>query len=287
MSSESPVFLPITTVNAAMKALPDSARWALKHIMLVDQGEQLAGDIQHYKAVAVSDGSLKLGLGTAAFVIEGHNGFGRMTGVNKVPGPIKDGDSHRCEVLGLYAIILLVNEVCTLHNVTTGSITIACDNSTSLNIFHPDYFPTTNHANFDLVSASWTLLQESPLQWHPVHVKGHQDDHTRLQSLSRLAQLNVEMDTLAKQYWLHLVTSAPDDEFPYPTCHAIYKEGWQIWEGKEKIVAPSTDNLYSRIQDPLTNQWWVRHGHLTFEGLALTDPTATEAMMQSLPKARR
>ena len=60
-----------------------------------------------------------------------------------------------------------------------------------------------------------------------------------------------------------------------------------MWEGTEKIVAPSTDNLYSRIQDPITNQWWIRHGHLTSEGLALTDPIATEAMMQSLPKARR
>ena len=149
---------PVTTIDAAIKALPESARWAPKHILLMDQGEQLATALQQRTAVAVSDGSLKLGLGTAGFVIEGHNGCGRIQGVNKVPGPVKDGDSHWCEVSGLYAIILLVNAICKLHNVPSGSITIACDNITSLNIFNPDYFPNTNQANFDLVSAFWTLL---------------------------------------------------------------------------------------------------------------------------------
>ena len=287
MSAAPLIPVPVVTIDAAIKALPESARWALKHILLMDQGEQLTVAFQQRSAVAVSDGSLKLGLGTAGFVIEGQNGSGRIQGVNKVPGPIKDGDSHRYEVSGLYAIILLVNAICKLHNVPSRSITIACDNITSLHIFNPDYFPNTNQANFNLLSACWTLLQESSIQWYPVHVKGHQDDHARVHSLSRLAKLNVAMDSLAKQYWLHLITTSPINEFTTPISHQIYKEGWQIWDGTEKVVAPSTDNLYGRIQDPITALWWVWHGHSTHSGIALTDSTATEDMMKSLPKARR
>ena len=92
---------------------------------------------------------------------------------------------------GLFALVLLVNTVCQLHKVQTGSIQVACDNETALKVFHPDYKPEVKHGNFDLVSATHELLKESPLQWKPEHVKGHQDDHVSVHFLPRLAKLNV------------------------------------------------------------------------------------------------
>jgi hypothetical protein len=81
----------------------------------------VANTICTRRALAASDGrlSLKAGLGMAAFVVEDEEGCGRLKGVNKVPGLINKGDSHWCKVAGLYAIILLVKEVCALHAVTS------------------------------------------------------------------------------------------------------------------------------------------------------------------------
>ena len=51
----------------------------------------------------------------------------RVTGVNEVPGPIKDGDSHRCEMAGLCVIVLFTNLLCDHFNITSGSIKMACE----------------------------------------------------------------------------------------------------------------------------------------------------------------
>ena len=83
-------------------------------------------------AVAVSDASLKHNFGTAAFTIEGANALHRALGAIIVPGPVKDGDSYRCELAGLLAIVIWVNALCKLHNLTQGSVLIACDNISTL-----------------------------------------------------------------------------------------------------------------------------------------------------------
>jgi hypothetical protein len=79
-------------------------------------------------------------------------------------------------------------------------------------------------------------------------------------SLSKEAQLNVEMDETAAAYWTHLMLTRED---LYPEAHDIYGEEWQLWErAVEKITQPSRNNLYSIMQDRHTNMWWVRNGHV-------------------------
>ena len=147
---------PSTTLAATLEALPESTHWAINRINQVDGGVTIANAIRNNQAVAVSDGSLKLAVGTAAFVLEGANHVNRLTGVNEVPGPLKDGDSHRCELARIYGIVMVVQGIITLHTVTSGSILLACDNEQSLQIFEPDYIPDPNDKNFDLVNAIWT-----------------------------------------------------------------------------------------------------------------------------------
>jgi hypothetical protein len=102
-----------------------------------------------------------------------------------------------------------------------------------------------------------------------------------------LAKLNVEMDALAKAHWHQLVTSSLDAPLPKPIDHHIHEEGWQLWSGYNKVASPSTDNLYALIQDPISQMWWVRHGHSTYAAHQLTDWCATKALMTSLPLPRR
>jgi hypothetical protein len=254
-------------------------------MQITDNGEAIAAAIKEGKALAVSDGGLKYGLGTAAFVVEGTDMQGRIRGVNEVPGPIKDGDSHRCEVSGLYAVSVLVKEICLLHKIQSGKITVCCDNTTALEIFDHDYLPNPKKPNFDLVSSCWSIKKSSPIQWEAVHVKGHQDRQTPIQELPRKARLNVEMDRVASAYWIHLISRS--ETMPAPIVRAIYGEEWQLWNGDHKISHPSDKTLYSIFQDPDTDMWWRREGHITAAAREKIDYDATEAVMKSLTAPQR
>ena len=119
---ETPAPVPSNSLEQRIKDLPEEARWAIQHLNLTDNGVTIAQAISQGKAVGVSDGSLKHGLGTAGIVLEGEDDTNRIRCVNKVPGPIKEGDSHRCEMSGLYGLVLLVKTICQLHNRGTQSL---------------------------------------------------------------------------------------------------------------------------------------------------------------------
>ena len=276
-----------TTLHEALQALPSDAHWALQCLNIHDNGAALAQAIIEHAAVSGSDGSLKLGLGTAAFALQSAAAMNDIKGANLVPGPIREGDSHRCEMAGLYAIILLVHTVCKHYGITQGAMLVTCDNKHALRTLRPGYIPDPQEPNFDLVLATWTLLQELPITVSGQHVKGHQDDHKMYFLLDRYGQLNVDMDHHAKKYWQEVALSDRHTGVPQPASCQIYKEGWQLWNGDEKITHPSANSLYGIIQDPITQSWWVRHGHSTWEAQQLIDWDATEEHMHQLPLNKR
>jgi hypothetical protein len=124
-----------------------------------------------------------------------------------------------------------------------------------------------------------------PIHWEAVHIKGHQDRHIPIQKLSRKARLNVEMDRLASAYWIHLISRS--DTMPAPTTRAIFGEEWQLWNGDYKITHPSDNILYSIFQDPETDMWWRREGHISAAAKEAIDHDATEAAMKSLTAPQR
>lgn len=86
-------------------------------------------------AVAVSDGSLKNRIGTAAYTIEGATSHNKVYGVNQVPGPIAEKVSYRCELAGIYAMVIIINCIAKCHNVTGGKCTLACDKEAVLKMY--------------------------------------------------------------------------------------------------------------------------------------------------------
>jgi len=164
-----------STLQEAILSLPSTCLWAVQHAKADYQGAAVAHAIAQGTAVAVSDGSLRHTLGTSAFVIEGPTSDHHVIGYNRVPGPVEEGDSHRCELAGLYAIVTTVNCLCHFHSITSGSITIACDNTGSLKPTAVDFLPHPRQKNLDLMQALWKSLQDSPVTWKPLHVYGHQD----------------------------------------------------------------------------------------------------------------
>jgi hypothetical protein len=127
-------------------------------------GSHVANAITNHTAIAVSDGSQKASMGTSAYVLEGLTSTGRIIGVNIAPGNIAFGDSQCCELAGIYAIVLLDNLLCETHSISYGSITVGCDNLSSMQKY------------FDLVSAIQWKIQHSPIKWYGHHVYRHQDN---------------------------------------------------------------------------------------------------------------
>ena len=272
-----------STLADVLKALPQSCQWAIQHAKSDDDGATVARAISEGKAVAVSDASLRYTLGTSAFVVEGASSDHRILGYNRVPGPLAEGDSTRCELAGLYAIVTLVNALCALHSVTQGSITIACDNTGALKPTAAEYLPKLSHKNLDLKQALWKSLAESPIQWVPVHVYGHQDRKVK-DSHRRLSSLNYQMDSLAKQYWAFLFNQLPSLESPHLPIH---NEGWTIWNNGSKVSSPSRANLYGLIMDPVTQMWWVRHNRFPLEAKDSIDWEACSEGVPALKPSRR
>jgi hypothetical protein len=163
------------SLQERLEKLPALVTWALKHLQLSDNGMTIARSLRGHQAITVSNGGLKYGLEMAAFVLEGQDSIGQIKGMNRVPGLIQEGDSHCCELSGLYAVILLVKEISHMHQITQEGITVYCDNETALCVFDPDFSPDPKMKNFDLISACWSQLHTTPIDWKAVHVKGHQD----------------------------------------------------------------------------------------------------------------
>ena len=59
------------TLHHLMNTLPSGLSWAIDRLKNTDEGQTIAEAIQQNQAVAVSDGSLKNNVGTAAFVLKG------------------------------------------------------------------------------------------------------------------------------------------------------------------------------------------------------------------------
>jgi hypothetical protein len=154
-----------------------------------------------------------------------------------------------------------------------------------LEIFDPDYLPNPKRVNFDLTSACWAIKKTVPIVWDTEHIKGHQDRFIPYHALSHKSKLNVEMDSTAKAYWIHLVSTS--EMMPHPKVHEIQGEEWQLWNGEHKISHPADNILYSCMQDPITDMWWTREGHVPVEAAKLIDYTATADTMKQLPQPRR
>jgi len=143
--------------------------------------------------------------------------------------------------------------------------------------------PDPRDKNLDLMQAVWTSVQQSPVDWHPVHVHGHQDRKVK-DSHHRLSALNSEMDARAKLFYRHLSSVLPTLEaLQLP----IHNEGWTVWSGDIKLPSPSRECLYAAIQDPITQLYWIRHKRFSFDARFAIDWDTCAAGMQALQPARR
>jgi ribosomal protein S27AE len=114
-------------------------------------------------------------------------------------------------------------------------------------------------------------------------VDGHKDKVTS--TFTPLERLNMRMDTLAKSYWRHLSAIASTWNTDY--CIPIYEEGWQLWNGTNKIRDASKEILYGLIQDPITINHWVCHNCIPSEAAELVDWKANGNAFKAMKLGKR
>ena len=115
---------------------PD-AQWAIQHLKFNTEydGLRLARAIENnHEVAAVSNGSFspKDLYGTAAWIIQDELTGSELTGMMIIPGQPNDLDAYRCELGGLYGIVVIIDALCVYHSIKSGSITRACDGDMAL-----------------------------------------------------------------------------------------------------------------------------------------------------------
>jgi hypothetical protein len=123
--------LPVIPFHNFLTSKPKE-KWCFQHLLLSDNGENLCVVIQSHTAIALSDGSYKDIHGGAAWVLEGENKHGRISGAAVAPGDEADHSSYRSEITGLYCIILAITRLVEYRNVQGGTITVGCDGQSAL-----------------------------------------------------------------------------------------------------------------------------------------------------------
>jgi len=99
-----------------------AAEWALVNVHTPDNGKALAASLNTTRVLAVSDGSYKENLGTAAWVITNEAGTTRITGKTSIPGPPSQQCSYRSKLGGIYSTVVCVNLLCAYYSVDHGTI---------------------------------------------------------------------------------------------------------------------------------------------------------------------
>jgi hypothetical protein len=139
--------------------------------------------------------------------------------------------SYRSELMGILSLFLIVDKITSYYQVPFGNIKVACDGDSALKAaFRHRLSLNMDDPDSDLISAIHFHRQKSRISWRYVHIRGHQDTHQRIDQLPWVAQLNVEMDTNAK--------NRINDALRHPHQTPIPGEAWSLWINDTK--SPST-----------------------------------------------
>lgn len=237
--------------------------------------------------IAVSDGSVRTGLGAAAWVITTRSAWKKglfISGQAPIPQEVKELDSHRAELYGLLGI----NETFMKYFGTTptsGLITYSCDNNSALmyacnTLQYPrgdSTFP-----DYDLIQAfRASVPKDTQLSFK--HVKGHQDKKGH--KLNLLEEINVYVDTHAAQACEALQRN-PD--LRTERMHWISPlVRWQVQLKGWKVVKNISKTIYDYASRSTMANYYMTKDILSIHAFDSVDWGVHGSAMQSLTAKQR
>jgi len=132
-----------------------------------------------------------------------------FSGICTVSGPSSVVNAYRAELQGIYALLVALETFCIQYQITSGGITIGCDNKGALSQaqwFHKHVPCAVAHA--DIIRTITAIRLRIHISLTFVYIPGHQDALSRIEDLSPLAHLNIWADTMAK-HKLHRLAALP------------------------------------------------------------------------------
>ena len=261
----------------------DRTEWLYIDPFISGSERRLAESITAGTAIAVSDGSYSedKGVGTASWTLSTQDKTHLVTAGATSPGPIECQSSYRSEILGLLGILEELNDRCKRWNIKNGKCTIFCDGISALHIIEDVSMITASirYKCADLISACAKLKSMIPIKLEFIHVKGHQDDLTHTDQLSTPAQLNILMDTLAK----NLLSSITPEVALH---HLPHKYSFKAPVHTTIIRQQYKDSLYLSIMSKKGLDYWVKRKRLDEEKITLISWDATKQAQKSFNRTR-
>jgi hypothetical protein len=234
-----PQTVPSLSFSQTLDALPDSSKWAIKEYALPSDLSSFIASLSAGSARAVSDGSFKDKFGSSAFTVVDSTDSSTILGLNIVPGHPEDQGAYHSELAGLYAIVLVVNCLCSWADIISGGIAVGCDGLSVLNKASETWPLESADPHFDMLCALCQVIEISPLSWTTRHVDGYQDNAATAK-LDFWAVKNIQMDNLAKVFWMQHSHSAP-------VFYPISDEGFQVWLGDRKLSSSPASVFFDHI----------------------------------------
>ena len=218
----------------------------------------LVESIREGRAIAVTDGSFKDNLGTAAYTFRRSLADTRsITFVHMTPGMPSEISPYRAEIGGLYGIASFLFRLHERYDLQGGHVTVACDCQAALIRTEQTFPPDPKGSNFDLLSEIYHLKTKTPITWTTKWVRGHQDS-TSAGNLDTWARMNIEMDLLAKTHWQRLNSNRPRP-FSLPNTTGV----WSLWLSDQRIARwdrTTADALY--FNSAAREYWEKKYDHL-------------------------
>jgi hypothetical protein len=265
------------TFSSFLSMITAEARWVVQNVEIVGDWETWARARDHCLQ-GVSDGSFKDQFGTAAFILVSPDEPSLyIKGAVITPGHPDDQNAFRSELAGIYAITVLQWALQQYYHLESGHIEVACDGKSALQQAQwSEDFINTRYPHYDLILAIRVIRNLSKWEWKWRHVKGHQDSTGG--ELDFWAQLNVQMDSAAKQHWL--------DNNGSEAPRRIWGEPWQVWAGSKKITSDLSRHLKEFCSAQTAENYWRGKPRIS-DKFEQVDWEAIGGAMQQIPLSRR
>ena len=241
--------------------------WLFKGLQQSDTLSSLIEDLRSNQILAASDGSFckDTSVTTAGWVLENATGSQFISGLTTPAFSVQCNGAYRGKLVGLLSIVHMSTYLCLQHNISHTVIHVSCDNIRALKTaFEFDSFKRSpKHKHADILSAISGLLNLGIVSIQSSHVYGHQDSYTPYDQLSRAAQMNVRMDTLAKIANEQVKNGTL--QAPISSQHPLGFKSVTI-QGRHTHHQLNTV-LYSHISEKIMHQWWLSKGRYTLEDI--------------------
>lgn len=203
----------------------------------------------------VSDGSYfeEHDIGSAAWRLDDGNET-ILQGKARCPGEKDWQNPYRSELWGILGGITQLLKALIGRDII-GTIIIGCDGKGALLAIENRFgMIEPNRKHFDIIASIWRLMDTVKTEWSFIHIDSHQDDFIPFANLDRLAQLNVLVDSEAKQICYEAIANNDTE----PVFYALPLQKILITIDNKEISSDFKKEIHKHIQKRRTRDYWKK-----------------------------